>query len=52
MRVVKEPETSAGPHGDVSAELAADELAGLRFFEGVPGGGRASVWRGRPRRGG
>ena len=34
MRVVRKPETTAGPHGD---GVTADELAGLRFFEGLPG---------------
>ena len=34
MRVVRKPETTAGPHGD---GVTAEELAGLRFFEGLPG---------------
>lgn len=36
MRVVREPEMTAGSHGGGPAEVAADELAGLRFFESVP----------------
>ena len=51
MRVVKEPETSAGPHQDGPAEVTADELTGLRFFEGMPRwalerlAGSATKWR-------
>jgi CRP-like cAMP-binding protein len=37
MRVAMEPETSAGPHGDGADEVTAEKLAGLRFFEGMPG---------------
>lgn len=36
LRVVREPEMTAGSHGGGPAEVAADELAGLRFFESVP----------------
>ena len=32
--MVRKPETTAGPHGD---GVTAEELAGLRFFEGLPG---------------
>ncbi len=37
MQMVQEPETTAAPHGDGAAEVTAEELAGLRFFEGMPG---------------
>ena len=37
MQVVKQPETSAGSRGDGPAEVTAEELAGLRFFEGMSG---------------
>ena len=37
MRVAMEPEPSAGPHGDGADEVTAEKLAGLRFFEGIPG---------------
>ena len=37
MRVAMEPEPSAGPHGDGADEVTAEKLAGLRFFEGMPG---------------
>jgi CRP-like cAMP-binding protein len=37
MRVVQEPETTAGPHEDGPAEVTTGELAGLRFFDGMPG---------------
>jgi CRP-like cAMP-binding protein len=36
MRVVREHETTAGPREDGPAEVTADELAGLRFFEEIP----------------
>jgi CRP-like cAMP-binding protein len=37
MRVVTEPETNVGPRGDSADEVTAEKLAGLRFFEGMPG---------------
>jgi CRP-like cAMP-binding protein len=37
MRVAMEPEPGAGPHGDGADEVTAEKLAGLRFFEGIPG---------------
>ena len=37
MQVVQEPETTAGPRGDGAEGVAAGELAGLGFFEGIPG---------------
>ncbi len=37
MQVVQEPETTAGPHGDGADEVTAEGLAGLGFFEGIPG---------------
>ena len=37
MQVVREPETTAGTHGDGGDGVTAEELAGLRFFEGMPG---------------
>jgi CRP-like cAMP-binding protein len=37
MRVVTEPETNVEPRGDGADEVTAEKLAGLRFFEGMPG---------------
>ena len=37
MHMVRGPETTAGPQGDGADEVTAGELAGLRFFEGMPG---------------
>jgi hypothetical protein len=37
MQMVQEPETTAGSRGDGPVEVTAEELAGLRFFEGMPG---------------
>ena len=37
MQVVQEPETTAGPPGDGADEVTAEGLAGLGFFEGIPG---------------
>ena len=37
IRVVGEAETTAGLPGDGAAEVRVEELARLRFFEGMPG---------------
>jgi CRP-like cAMP-binding protein len=37
MRVAREAEATAGSHGDETAEVTAEELVRLRFFEGMPG---------------
>src|SRR3712207_9263049 len=36
MHMVRGPETTAGPQGDGADEVTAGELAGHRFFEGMP----------------
>src|SRR4028119_729528 len=37
MRVAREAETTAGSHVDETAEVTAEELVRLHFFEGMPG---------------